>query len=295
MSSHWFSSAEKQAGRIIDDLNKANLIDSTRTYDNYRNRLEIIAQSFKDAGLPSINNVTPDQANDYLSSRSLETSQTILNMERQAMQLIMHNLNGSLGKEGRLLVVKSELNQVLKSRSYTQTQVAYVAQHQAPHNALSTEIAYAAGLRAHELLTLRPIAENSPDIRPSHESKFEGRTGERYVTTGKGGLTREIQIPTELAVRLEATRLSEPREITDRTVYYTQYYAIGAGQRWSNSFSQASKRGCGWSNGAHGVRHSYAQERMNELQRNHPYTESLRIVSQEMGHFRPSITEVYLR
>ncbi|MDF5425801.1 site-specific integrase, partial [Vibrio parahaemolyticus] len=50
-----------------------------------------------------------------------------------------------------------------------------------------------------------------------------------------------------------------------------------------------------WSTGAHGLRHSYAQERMSELQKNMTYEKALEVVSQEMGHFRPDITEVYLR
>jgi len=46
----------------------------------------------------------------------------------------------------------------------------------------------------------------------------------------------------------------------------------------------------------HANRHAYAQERMRELQGNgYPYRQSLAIVSQELGHFRPDITEVYLR
>ncbi|RCS56703.1 site-specific integrase, partial [Brachybacterium sp. JB7] len=62
------------------------------------------------------------------------------------------------------------------------------------------------------------------------------------------------------------------------------------------AFTRASQRGLGWSNGAHGVRHSYAQERMGELQRSGlAYRDALETVSQEMGHFRPAITEVYLR
>lgn len=52
----------------------------------------------------------------------------------------------------------------------------------------------------------------------------------------------------------------------------------------------------GRSTGAHGLRHSYAQERMTELQnRGLSRDAALETVSQEMGHFRPEITETYLR
>ena len=114
--------------------------------------------------------------------------------------------------------------------------------------------------------------------------------------TGKGGLTREVAIDSDLASILEMVRLSEPRQVDDRKIYYMQHYEMGGGKRWSDSFSKASLRELGWSSGAHGVRHTYAQERVRALQSlGYQYVDALSIVSQEMGHFRPEITEVYLR
>jgi len=286
MAEHWFCSAEKQASRMVAQMQREGAIDSVRSLANFQERLEVIAQNFKDNKLPSINNLTPELATQYLVDRATEVKQSTLNMERQAMQHVIGE---------KLPVIKSELQTIKSCRSYTPTQVQIVAQHQTPKHALATEIAHACGLRAHELLTIRPTAERPADPRPAHSGKFEGREGVSYTVTGKGGLTREIRIPNALSERLEGCRLPEPEKVTDRGVHYQQHYAIGGGQRWSNSFSSASNRSCNWSNGAHGLRHSYAQERMSELQRHHPYQDALRIVSQEMGHFRPDITEVYLR
>jgi len=49
--------------------------------------------------------------------------------------------------------------------------------------------------------------------------------------------------------------------------------------------------------GAHGLRHSYAQERVSELQNDagKSYLDAIAQVSKEMGHERPSITEHYLK
>lgn len=103
-------------------------------------------------------------------------------------------------------------------------------------------------------------------------------------------------IPEKLARELEKLRLINSRTVKDRTIKYTQYYSIGGGKAWTNSFSAASKRTLGWSHGAHGMRHSYAQARMSELQQQGlMYSDALRLVSQALGHFRPDITEVYLR
>jgi len=99
-----------------------------------------------------------------------------------------------------------------------------------------------------------------------------------------------------LAVRLEERRLAEPQQITDRRVHYLQFYDIGGGRAWSQSFSTASKRALGFSNGAHGLRHSYAQNRMRELQASGmTYDEAKATVAQEVGHFAKDTTEAYLR
>lgn len=113
---------------------------------------------------------------------------------------------------------------------------------------------------------------------------------------GKGGLTREVLLPHRLVEQLEMLRQAEPASIFNRGIYHHSHYAVGGGQLWSSSFSAASQRELGWSSGAHGERHSYTQSRMRELQRAGLLRgDALRVVSQEIGHFRPSITETYLR
>jgi len=295
MSENWKAKAETQASKVVHSLQASGDIKSVGTFRNYKQSLTNVAQALKDANLPSLNNLTKEIAVQYLADRATEVSQKTLDLERQAMQSLLQNFNNQLAHKETLQVVKSELKQVSESRAYTQEQVRFIASKQTDRNALATEIAYSAGLRAHELLTLRQTSEQKPDARPAHEAKFSGREGASYCVTGKGGLVREIRIPDALAQRLEATRLSEPRQVTDRTVNYTQHYEIGGGKAWSSSFSHASSKHLEFSNGAHGVRHSYAQERMSELTREYTYKEALQIVSQELGHFRAEITEVYLR
>jgi len=216
-------------------------------------------------------------------------------MERQAIQAMMQ-LNGKLPLKTTLYRVKSELEEIKRSRAYTSAQAQAVSEHQSKTHQLSTQIAYAAGLRAHELLTLAKAEERTPDKRPALNSKWAGREGRLYTVQGKGGLIRHVLIPNDLAEQLGQRRLDNPVTITDRKINYLQRYDIGAGKRWSDSFSKASKRALFFSTGAHGLRHSYAQERMSELiALGHIRAVALEVVSQEMGNFRPEITEVYLR
>jgi len=288
------SSPVKQTLSVIKIMQKS--ISSVGTVANYEERLLQIAINLKNTNQGELRDLTPESAISYLQIRSEEVGQKTLDMERQAIQSMMKKVTGKLNDKETLAVIKSDHKQILKSRSYTKEQAKLVGNSQTERIRLSTQLAHICGLRAHELLTIARVGERPMSERPALNTKFSGRDGEIYTVIGKGGLIREIIIPKELTKKLEYNRLDQPQKIVDRGINYNQKYNISGGQRWSNSFSSASKRALNWSGGGHGLRHSYAQERMNELHfLGNNYIESLEIVSQEMGHFRPGITEIYLR
>ena len=292
-----FAGPAKQASSVAKAL-QGRAIRSVGTVRNYEQSLIKVADYTINELRISLRELTPDQAVEYLKARAGEVGQATLNMERQAIQAMMVHVTGRLEPGATLPVIQAEVAPKLaaQSRMYTPDQVNLIADHQSDPHALATRIAYSAGLRAHELFTLRPAEERPPDPRPVADSKFCGREGAKYTVQGKGGLIREVIIPHHLAGQLEARQLDAPRQITDRGVYYQQKYDIAGGQRWSNSFSAASKRILNWSAGAHGLRHSYAQLRMRELQSTGlSRDKALLTVSQELGHFRPEITLTYLR
>ena len=269
-------------------------IHSVGTARAYQQALTLAAQWMKDRGhSEGLRRMTAEQANQYLSERAGEVRQKTLDLDRQALQTLPHI--------DKLQRIKSRLASSpleIKGRAYTPAQVRMIVAAQSERHALATEIAYAAGLRGHELLTLRRAGEQPASThRDWSADRFEGRPDDvRYTVIGKGGLVREVTLPSHLAERLQERGWERPKEVTDRGVHYTQHYDLGGGQAWSQSFSAASRRELGWSTGAHGLRHAYAQERLDELQgEGHVYTDALGAVSQEMGHFRADITEVYLR
>jgi integrase len=263
-------------------------IHSLGTARNYEQALTRITQWLQDNKLGDLKALNRDTSINYLELRGHCISQKTLDQERQAIQL-------HLGF--KLPVIKSELSEVIKSRAYFIEQVLLIEKSQTEKNSLATKIAYVAGLRAHELLTLQLVHARSPSAHREWSNKrFAGRKGVIYTVIGKGGLIREIMLPNNLAKQLESYRLKIPITVRDRNINYHCHYKIGGGKQWSNSFSAASKRLFGWSHGAHGLRHTFAQQRMNEVQQlGFIYHEALGIVSQELGHFRPDITEVYLR
>jgi len=296
-----FANSQKQgakmAGSIMRELQGVH-IKSVGTVRNYEQALKNVATAMVNQG-QHLRDLDHDRAISYLEQRAEEVGQKSLDIERQAIQSMFRHVTGKLDADETLKVIRSEHEQVLHSRAYTQEQTHAIADNQREQNALSTEIAYAAGLRAKELITLLPIEERPADIRQNKEpldEKFMGREGQCYSVIGKGGLIREVMIPDNLVQRLEDRRLNQAIEVTDRNIIYQQNYNISAGRNWSQSFSRGSQQVLSWSNGAHGLRHTYAQERMDELRSRGLTKEyALKVVSQELGHFRPSITEIYLR
>lgn len=237
---------------------------------------------------------TTAEAARYLTERTETVCQKTVDLDRQAMAVLprVETL------ERVRSLVESRTGLGTESRAYTSKQIDLIAAAQRPEYALATQIAAAAGLRAHELLTLRPAAEQPADThRAYRDDRFDQREGAAFYTvTGKGGLTREVALSRDLASRLEAQRLDTPRSVIDRGIRYEQAYRIAGGNAWSADFTRHSKGELGWSAGAHGLRHSYAQDRMTELTKaGHSFSDAREIVSQELGHFREDITSVYLR
>jgi len=273
-------------------MNKNNgQIHSLGTERNYTQALKGVQMWLDKNRLGDLKNLNSDKAEKYLAERSLLVSQKTLDLDRQALQVLLASKLDRVQSSvtpGRLATV---------TRAYTPEQIKAIAASQNERHSLSTEIAHAAGLRAHELHTLRPANERpASSHREWSSNRFEGREGVLYTVVGKGGLLTAKIIPHHLATRLEALRLSNPQKIRDRGINYERSYDIAGGKKWSETFSRVSKEVLGFSNGGHGLRHSYAQERESELQaRGYTMEEARGITAQEMGHFSPDTTRSYER
>lgn len=181
-------------------------------------------------------------------------------------------------------------------RAYTHEEMEKIARCQSEHNGLGTRIAFSSGLRASELIELREAHELDPESnRPWRSDLFLGLPeGLIYRTAGKGGLARSVWIPHELHKQLQLRRLETPISVVDRTVHRTRVFDIGGGHSLSESFSSSSIRQLGFSMGLHGLRHAYAQRRLNVLlTMGQEPLDCLEIVSQELGHLRPEISLAY--
>ena len=198
----------------------------------------------------------------------------------------------------KLPYIKSEIPEKNGARNYYLSEVLLIIRDLDEKNALSILICYFAGLRAHEVATIkRPNEAKKSNTRKWSNDRFKGLDNYHiYLVTGKGGLVREVAIPTELSEIIEKRRYFEPNKVKDRGIYYLSNYDLGCGKALSESFLRASAKLLGWSTGLHGLRHSYAQSRLYKLiDLVVTFNDALKIVSEELGHFRPSVTLCYLR
>jgi len=230
----------------------------------------------------------PDAAETYLYARSLRIGESQLESDRWALQILTGR---------RLPRFKSARPQQLKPRAYTAEQIAAVTRHQTPLYAFSTWLAAANGLRTMELITIGPLELQPPDLRPVpvylHAYLPEGVL---YSVRGKGRLIRTILVAMPFVDFLESRRRPAPIRVLHEGRHLTSYYDIPGGKRWAASFSQACRRTFGDTAGAHGLRHTYTQERIDTLLGNDiPETHARKAVSVEIGHFRQDVIDLYLR
>jgi integrase len=302
-----FASVENRSARQALSVAKAlnDSVPEIGTNNNYKTQLKEAALWINREHNLSLRGMSVDLAKDYLEQRSETHSQSTLDMSRHALEHMMKDVTKVLEKDSTLIRevgnrISSDLKADLKSRAFTGNQLNAITERMRDRTLLSVQLCHQAGLRVHELYTLAHSSEQPASERAQHkvlENKFLGSQGKVYTVKGKGGLIREVLIPTKLVEKLEEQRLATKHTVTDRGIIYKEVrYDLAGGKQLSSAFSAACKRTLAKHRGPHGLRHTYAQNRMQTLRKHGlQRTESLAIVSRELGHFRKEITEVYLR
>ncbi len=208
-------SPEEQAAAAVGRLvnlgalrRNPNRPASVRTVENYRHCLARVARDLAREGR-ELRDLTPETAIEYLRTRT-DFGQKHLDMHRQAIQAMLVHVNRRLPKGARLPVVRSSRPTVLKGRACTPAQYRRIAAAQTEPHALATAIAHAAGLRAHELLTLAPPDEQPPDRRPARASKFAGRPGATTRSSARAASSGSSAFPTHSPTDWKTAAVGSP-------------------------------------------------------------------------------------
>jgi integrase len=231
-----------------------------------------------------------DDAAEFLKWRAGTVGQSAVSLGRQAINL-------HLFPSDPLPFVVSDRPCALQNRAHTDGAMKMLKAAAEPDLLLSIELAQNAGLRAIELVTIGRLTDQAPSQRDWDRRRFMGRTSfEIYVVRGKGKLFREVAIARHLAQRLEKRRRLGSALVRDRTADLDSFYDLLGGQHFSDAFSSMSSRVLGFSHGAHGLRHNFAQRRRDELLcMGLSFDEAIEVLSQELGHFDTKNTLSYLR
>lgn len=271
------------------EASSCGVISSLGTRRTYLSAVAVMYRKIEDGSVEKPSKIDLDFGMKYLSFRSREISQKTLDVDRLSLNRVFRlDLPYTLADKGASHA----------SRSYRIDQAERIADALPPEARIAALLCLYSGLRAHEVYTICPIAEQGISRgRDWRREQFEGMpAGRIYTVVGKGGLVRPVKIPNHLAEELETFRVNRSITKTDRGIFYQSFYRLCGGQLLSQIFSVASKKQMGWSRGLHGLRHSYAQNRMRTLMAHgHEYSFCLSIVSRELGHYRSQITLAYLR
>ena len=260
-------------------------------------QIRIIGKAAFDMNVKRLKHITPEMAQAYLCScRDKGLSQKYLSTIKRSLERLVYSKEPESKLDHVVAVYKHTVPLTDKDRAYSNEQIIAIMNNLSSKAKLSTLIAYNAGLRAEELLTIQRTDESHPSPnRVWSDDRFIGRKdGVRYIVTGKNGLRREVMLDKELAVHLEGYRFKNTKVVFDRKEPFIIKYDLLGGQSFSEAFSKASYKTLGWSHGAHGLRFSYAQRRMDKELGHIEYNQAKLIVSQELGHFREYITERYI-
>ncbi|WP_394230540.1 integrase [Shewanella colwelliana] len=269
------------------------LLHSRRTI---KEQARIIGKAATDLNLKNLKLLTPTMAQDYLTHcRDKGCCQKYLSTIKCSLQRVLFKHENN--KLTRVIALeRKEIPLTDKNRAYTNEQIRFIMTAMNDRAKLSTLIAVDAGLRVEELLTIRRTNEASASkSRKWSDLRFSGRKeGVRYIVTGKNGLRREVLISKDIAELMETKRLVQPKTIIDRGHPFAINYDLLGGKRLTDAFYRASKKTLGWNHGAHGLRFTYAQNRIDKELTNFTESEANLILSQELGHFREEITKRYL-
>lgn len=237
-----------------------------------------------------LKNSTIADAGVYLEDRAANRKQSTIDLDRQAINLHLHS-------EEALPFIASKLLTTPQNRAYSQKQIALLMEHADEALRLSIALVVDAGLRSMELVSIACPNQLMASPRDWNAGLFTGREGARqFVVHGKGGLLREVRVSQKFTDQLMRCARPRPARVSHRGAHLTAHFLLNAGHQFSIDFGKLSKKVLGFSHGAHGLRHSFAQRRRNELLCcGFSLQESIEILSQELGHFSIANTLAYLR
>lgn len=284
----------KEAGKPADSasVNSQMGVYSYATADQYRNVWrEFLTETRENFGEKSIDNLTSQHAHAYLVSKIHDgCSRETLEKYAAALQKLETAVNMHISKQGwdkeasyNLSDFREDIKAIpkaeLEARAFFNPQNV-INNLQSETSKLVAKTQLEGGFRIHEVNHLQEKnlkgLEKDPVIR-EEKGKIQ--------IPGKGGKIRETFISKETYKSLEKAIQESPNK---RFEFNKDTY--------NRHLKEAGRQAGDRQETSHALRHNFAQNRVNECCKNgKTFEEAKQIVSLELGHNRPEITEIYLR
>lgn len=285
-----FPNVEHGLSRHTDKVKAHSKVTSVMTEKAHVRALTSVASWLHARDGKHLKNLNKEEAQAYLIGLATTRRQSTVSLARQAINL-------HLLQDDPLTFVPSEVPTEPVDRAYTCAEIDLLIESASPELAFSIALSADAGLRGMELLTLASPGQLQPSLRDWLPDRFRGRDYDApFIVWGKGGLHREVRVSKALAVQLEGVRRETKVKVSHRGAHLPSFFQLLGGHRFSKEFGRLSMKVLGFSHGAHGLRHSFAQRRRNELLCcGCSLSYALAVVSQEIGHFHDKNTRAYMR
>jgi hypothetical protein len=325
MAKYSFARASKQADRFVKErliLNKSRheykqsldrktdnikneKIHSLNSMRTVKNHLTQFTQFIKDEKLGDLKSATPEIAKAFLEAKTNEYTQTYLRNVQHSVERATGRITNINGQHWKAKSIKSETGELAKgSRAYTRKEYLAIREKLPENMRLATDILINSGGRVTATMTVSDSTIKSAH-REWSDHRFDGRpddyknnSGEYNLITlqDKGKISYEIALKNDDYKALKKIKLDYPQQITHHGIRMIQEYNLPHPALIGEVFTKASIEVIGYSNGIHGLRHTHAQERQEELVRaGYEYHEAKAINAQEHGHFDAEKTNAYLK
>ena len=189
----YYAKPESQAQRVISwglalgsgrrNNKSPALIHSISTANAYRSALTTFCRWIQKKQLGNLIQTNVKTCSSFLEERAGQVGQKTLDRDRQAIQYL-------LGRTTKMKILLPRIKSTYsggrhlatQSRAYTRDQVEFICSNLSRRSALATRIAYAAGLRGHELYTLQRRSERADQAHTGNGRKI-GLSGELGSST----------------------------------------------------------------------------------------------------------------
>lgn len=275
-----------------ENINARLGIYSEATQRQYRNEWkEFLSHARENFGEKSIDKLTAEHAHAYLADKIKDGLQReTLDKYCAGLQKLETALNKHFEAKGwnkeayfNLTKIKEDIKNIepkeLISRAFQNPQQV-INNLKNETFKLAGQAQLEGGFRVHEINHLR-----EKNLQGIKKDPVSGEEKGNIQVSGKGGKIRETFVSKETYKRLEKTIQESPNK---RFEFNKDTY--------NRHLKEAGIKTADRHETSHALRHNFAQNRLTECCRNgHSFEGAKQIVSIELGHNRPEITEIYLR